>query len=145
MNVYHDSSCLVKRYVREDQSDEVQRLIVQAEFNACSWVTFAEVVSAIGRVRRSGMLPERAANEARSNFERDQNAYLWLDLDGELSREAAVLAWEHGLRGFDAIHLASAVRWRRLLGESPLTFATFDRALAAAARSEGLGVWPDTT
>ena len=142
MNVYHDSSCLVKLYIREDRSDEVFGLVAEAELNACSWVTYAEVISAIGRVRRSAMLPERAASEARSNFERDQNAYIWLDLGGELSREAAVLAWEHGLRGFDAIHLASAMRWRRMLGEAQITFATFDRALAAAAGAEGLSVWP---
>jgi hypothetical protein len=52
------------------------------------------------------------------------------------------LAWEHDLRGFGAVHLAAASLWQEAMGE-PVTVATFDRRLwAAAERSGGLVPFP---
>ena len=47
------------------------------------------------------------------------------------------LAERHGLGGFDAIHIASALDCSRLLGVQP-EFLTFNTRQAAAARDEGL-------
>jgi hypothetical protein len=47
----------------------------------------------------------------------------------------------HALRGFDLIHLASALTLRERLGEDFL-FACFDDRLLAAARAEGLHTYP---
>jgi hypothetical protein len=46
------------------------------------------------------------------------------------------------LRGYDAIHLASALMWRESLGVDTL-MATFDKQLWEAALSEGFTVWPE--
>jgi len=51
------------------------------------------------------------------------------------------LAWEHGLRAYDAVHLAAALIWQAALGE-PVTVATFDKQLWQAARAIGLAIWP---
>lgn len=53
------------------------------------------------------------------------------------------LAWEHGLRGYDAVHLAAALPWHEALGES-VTVATYDKQLWQAAQSTGLVVWPES-
>jgi predicted nucleic acid-binding protein len=58
-------------------------------------------------------------------------------------QRADALACQHGLRGYDAVHLACALLYRDGLGES-ITLATFDRALWQAARAEGLGLLPDS-
>lgn len=55
---------------------------------------------------------------------------------------AETLAWEHGLRGDDAVQLASAVTLQESLG-SPVRLATFDRHLWSAARSAGVEPWPE--
>jgi hypothetical protein len=55
--------------------------------------------------------------------------------------QAADLAWQHGLRGYDAVHLAAALTWCRSM-ESPALLATFDRQLWLAARRSGLAVLP---
>ena len=55
---------------------------------------------------------------------------------------ADLLAWAHGLRGYDAIHLACALTWREAVGEDPVV-ATYDRELWRAARSEGMTPWPE--
>ena len=54
-----------------------------------------------------------------------------------LAREAGRIAERLALRGFDAIHLASALEFGRLLGASP-RFLAFDARLAGAAATEGL-------
>lgn len=60
-------------------------------------------------------------------------------LDDALARSAGDLAERHALRGYDAVHLASALAID-LPGE--LVVATWDRELAAAALAEGRMVVP---
>jgi hypothetical protein len=57
------------------------------------------------------------------------------------STRADAQAWERGLRGYDALHLAAALFWQETLGE-PVTLATFDRQLWQAGAAAGLEVWP---
>jgi predicted nucleic acid-binding protein len=58
-----------------------------------------------------------------------------------LVERARTLAWSHGLRGYDAVQLASALTFQESLG-ADITFGSFDAQLAAAARHEGMAVWP---
>jgi predicted nucleic acid-binding protein len=58
-------------------------------------------------------------------------------------RRADSFACQYGLRGYDALHLASALLYRDGLGES-ITLATYDRALWNAAQAEGLLMLPDS-
>lgn len=53
--------------------------------------------------------------------------------------EAVRLADAHALRGYDAIHLASAVTLRRRL-DAGIAFASWDDELDAAADHEGFAV-----
>jgi hypothetical protein len=52
------------------------------------------------------------------------------------------LAWEYGLRGYDATHFAAALLWQETL-EMPITLATYDRELWLAANKAGMAVWPE--
>jgi predicted nucleic acid-binding protein len=54
---------------------------------------------------------------------------------------ADTLAWDHGLRGYDAVHLAAASIWQDALGER-VTLVTFDRRLWTAAEAVGLDAYP---
>lgn len=54
--------------------------------------------------------------------------------------EAVRLAEAHALRGYDAIHLASAVTLRRQLDDDRVHFASWDDELDAAAAREGFEV-----
>ena len=60
-----------------------------------------------------------------------------------LVSRAASLAWSHGLRGYDAAHLASALFWQEMMG-APATVASYDRQLWEAARAAGLIAWPES-
>ncbi|HEV8095093.1 MAG TPA: hypothetical protein VGP71_05145, partial [Burkholderiales bacterium] len=64
-----------------------------------------------------------------------------LQLSEPLVARAASLAWEHGLPGYDAVHLATALVWREML-DGTVSVATYDRELWRSAQASGLSVWP---
>jgi len=55
--------------------------------------------------------------------------------------KAAGLARRYALRGYDAVHLASALLGQERL-HLPVTLAAFDRDLWLAGRKSGMEVWP---
>jgi predicted nucleic acid-binding protein len=73
------------------------------------------------------------------NLDQDWGRYLRIEAGEALIHEAASLAERHRLRGYDAIHLASAILVKNRLAE-PVVFSSEDTALEAAARRAGLGL-----
>jgi predicted nucleic acid-binding protein len=61
-----------------------------------------------------------------------------IGLDDTLARAAGELAERHALRGYDAVHLASATA----IDDSDLVIATWDRDLASAAIAKNQIVVP---
>ena len=59
-----------------------------------------------------------------------------------LVSRAETLAWEHGLRGYDAVQLASAALFQESLGTA-VRLATFDKQLWNAAKRAGCEPWPE--
>jgi predicted nucleic acid-binding protein len=58
-----------------------------------------------------------------------------------LVERAEGLAWEHGLRGYDSVQVASALTWQESVG-AEIVLATFDQQLWDAAKRAGLKAWP---
>jgi hypothetical protein len=67
----------------------------------------------------------------------DWKNFLAIQVTVELVRLPGDLAEKHGLRGFDAVHLASAVTLRAKLA-SPVTFSCYDIQLQNASQREKL-------
>lgn len=153
--LYADSSVLVKRYLEERGSQELNAKIAETT-NASlrvltSVLTFAEVHAALAR-KLQERPPLRATEYhwATTRFNSDWRIYLTrvlltsvvLDLIPALSKK-------HFLRGSDVVHLASAlwVRRRFEFDSSPellperLILATSDRQLARAAEYEQFEVF----
>jgi predicted nucleic acid-binding protein len=140
--VYLDSSALVKRYVAERGSEEVEGLIPEAEALGTTLVSRAEIVAALAKAIRVGALGAEEALRARETFEGEWPDLVRLAISEQVVERAAEAAWDHGLRGYDALHLAAANTWKDLL-QRPVALATFDRRLWQAAGDEGLRPWPD--
>lgn len=141
MILYLDASALVKRYVTEPGSIEVAETIAKAEMTGTVIISRAEVVAALAKAVRVGVLSSDNASISLQHFRNE-----WLDLVRVQITEMVVsradtLAWKHGLRGYDAVHLAAALVWQEAMG-TPVTMATFDRQLWAAAKQEGLSPYP---
>jgi len=74
-----------------------------------------------------------------ADFEDVQNELLILGVDSSLARSAGQLAEDMGLRGYDAVHLATALA----LGEGgDVTVVSWDEDLSRAAERSGLAVAP---
>jgi predicted nucleic acid-binding protein len=140
--VYIDASALVKRYVAERGSNEVIELTVGAEIVATSLVSRAEVAAALARALHLGVLDHDGASRARRRFSREWSDLARVPVSEVLVSWAAALAWDYGLRGYDAVQLASALSWQQLIGQE-VVLATFDRQLWEAAPAAGLQMWPE--
>lgn len=141
MIVYLDASALVKRYVVEAESAQVVALIGGAQLTGTAVLCRAEVAAALAKAVRVGLVSREAALKALGAFNADWEYLIRLHFGEPLAARAAMLAWEHGLRGYDAVHLATALAWRETLGEA-VTVATYDRELWRGARAAGLSPWP---
>ena len=142
MIIYADASALVKRYVVETRSEDVVRLTSTAAAVATALVTRAEVAAAFAKAVRVGALDEAGARRAQRRFAHDWSDLIRVAVTEGLVARAETLAWEYGLRGYDAIQLAAALVWRETVGHD-VVLATFDRQLWDAASETGLERWPD--
>ena len=141
MIVYLDASALVKRYVAEVGSTDVRHLIAQAEIVGSSLISRAEVAAALGKAARLKMLTRDEASGALRVFRSQWADLIRVQPTEAIAARADALAWEHGLRGYDAMHLATAFFWKETLG-AEVTLATFDRQLWQATQDTGMLPWP---
>jgi predicted nucleic acid-binding protein len=141
--LYLDTSALLKLYIREAHSEQVHALVEGAQAAGTSILTYTEMAAAMARAARMGLLSEDAAGKAWKKFLGDWPGFTRLNLPAALTERAATLAWEFGLRGYDAVHLAAVTTWQDSLGE-PVILATFDRLLWSAGRKTGTATWPDS-
>lgn len=142
MILYMDTSALIKRYVREDGTDEVISIVERADGVASVTMLQVEMAAALAKSVRQQWVQEETAMQAWRDFLEHWHSFARLSVTVATLERASGLAWEHGLRGYDAIHLTSALSWQDVI-DVPVTLATYDRELWSAAQKEGLGVWPE--
>ncbi|MBV8357338.1 MAG: type II toxin-antitoxin system VapC family toxin [Deltaproteobacteria bacterium] len=134
---YFDTSALIKHLIQEAGSQQVETLIIAELWLATSKVAYAEVHAALARRLREGALTHTAHQTISHSFDSDWRVYLRIDLVDPLLTLTRELVLRHPLRGFDAIHLASALRLQERTGEA-VQFVASDERLLAAAKNEGL-------
>lgn len=134
---YLDTSALIKRFVAERGSSLVRTIVARPGSVATAKIAYAEVYAALTRKRREGHLLHGQYALACRQFEGDWRAYIRVDMRDEILLLARDLIQRHPLRGFDAIHLASALILKSALGEA-ITFAAADERLLQAAAAERL-------
>lgn len=137
MRLYLDTSALLKLYVEEDDSIFVEGAVQDAETTATSIVTYVEARSAFSRRRRDGSLTLADYHRVVREFDREWEQYFVIPVTDSLVKSAGRLAETHALRGYDAMHLASADYFQEKIGE-PVTFGCWDSRLETAARRQGL-------
>lgn len=142
MILYLDASALVKRYVVEAGSADVEACLRQADIAGTALISRAEIAAALAKAVRLNALDSQAGAQALRQFREHWPYYLRLQLRETTVARADSLAWEHGLRGYDAVHLAAALGWEEALG-APVTLATYDRQLWEISQRVGLASWPE--
>jgi len=137
MVIYLDTSSLVKLYVEEQDSSKVADLVRSSKVIATSLIAYAEARSAFARRFRENAFTPHQYKRLVSFFNEDWDNYLIVRLTKELVWLAGDLAERRRLRGFDAIHLSSALTLRQELS-APVIFSCSDRNLQKASRLEDL-------
>lgn len=136
---YLDTSALIKRFVAEKGSPLVQTLVKRKGPIATAKIAYAEVYAGLTRKLREGHLSEAQHTLACRQFDADWHAYIRVELHDETLFLARDLIRRHPLKGFDAIHLASAIGLGNALGEE-ITFVAADERLLRAAEAEDLKI-----
>jgi predicted nucleic acid-binding protein len=103
---------------------------------ASSILAYPEGRAALAAARRQDRLGEKEHGQALAAFEELYAELATVGVDEELARRAGGYAEELGLRGYDAVHLATALE----LGDEEVVLVTWDRDLARAAERAGLGI-----
>jgi predicted nucleic acid-binding protein len=134
---YFDASALVKRYLVERGSHETVALTAESEMIATSIVTRAEIAAAFAKAARTGVVTQERARSAQRSYARDWPDLVRVPVTEALVERAETLAWDHGLRGYDAVQLASALTWQESVG-TEIVLASFDQQLWEATPKAGL-------
>ena len=141
-----DSSGLVKRFTREKGTSQILNLLKPSNGHTIfiARITSVEVVAALTKQNRIGNLTVLELNKSIKRFKRSlQNRYAFVEISETLTNEAMILAEKYGLRGYDSVQLAAALKIQKrrlLLNLPPLTFVCADNNLNNAATAEGLSV-----
>src|SRR5262245_23498464 len=135
--LYLDTSSLVKLYFDEPDSAVVAAGVRKARVVATSVVAYAETRATIARRRRERLLTPAGASALIRQFEADWTALLTIEVSDVLARSAGLLADRLGLRGFDAIHLASFAQLLSRVVDDDARFSSADDRLMRAARKLG--------
>ena len=132
--MYFDTSAIVPIVIEESSSIDASRLWDDADRVLSSRLLYAEGRAALAMARRLDRIDERGLRNAVDDFERLHDQLDVIEITEVLVREAGGLAEQLNLRGFDAIHLASA----RLVNDPEMVLAAGDQSLLAAAQVVGI-------
>jgi len=140
MNVFADTSALLKLFLKETHSGAVRELFSDPSARPlASRITWVEALAGLARRQRMGTTTEDAIRYSRRELHRLWPFFTLVEVTSELTERAGDYSETLGLRGFDAVQLASAVELQQALAE-PVRFACFDYGLNQAARVLGLEV-----
>ncbi|NUO07263.1 MAG: type II toxin-antitoxin system VapC family toxin [Candidatus Brocadia sp.] len=139
MIVYLDTSDLVKLYVDEIGSDAIKEIVRKATVISTSKVAYAEARSAFARKQRDGSFSAKVLRKIVEDLNREWESYFLIEVTDGLIRLAGDIAEKHLLRGFDSIHLASAMNLKCKIA-SEVYFSSNDEKLNQAAGKEGITV-----
>ena len=124
--LFLDTSALVKRYVEEEGTGLVLRLMDQDPIWAASAVARTEAEITLCRL---GFGPAEA-DALGKRLREDWDRFHVVPVDPACLDRAAAIGCRHEVRTLDALHLAAADRLPR-----PVVMLTFDRRQGDAARS----------
>ena len=137
MNIFLDTSSLLKLYHNESGTDELIAILSKnIESIYLSELAILEFRSAIWKKNRVGEIDTDTANVIITCFQQDYAKFQWVLINNEVIQQAQLLLMKYGSRGLrtpDSIQLACALT---LKGKAILF--TADKLLNSFFKSEGL-------
>ena len=134
MNLFADSSALAKRYIADEKSEDLDRLLQGANSLAVSVLCLPEIISGLCRRLRERFLTRSQYAAAKAALETDLADAAVIAMIDEVLLGGISLLESYPLRASDAIQISSALVWRADV------FASADARQCAAAKAAGLKV-----
>jgi len=135
--LFCDTSALVKLYILEDSSREMQTLAGAASAIAVCRIAWAEMMAALARRAREFPNDADAIEVVRKRLRTDWARYVVVEVTQALVELAGEYADTFALRGYDSVQLAAARTLQDMAGEE-IQFACFDTRMGKAARMLGI-------
>jgi uncharacterized protein len=132
MNVFFDSSALVKRYIEERGSSEVESILRQASSLGVSIICYPEIISALCRLKRERILSMHTYVSVRTALMEDLADATICTIAPAVIKHSVALLESNTLRAMDSLHIGCALVWQADL------FVSADQRQIAAAKRAGL-------
>ena len=132
MKTFFDSSAFAKRYVEESGSQLVDSLCQEATEVALSVLCVPEIISALTRRVREGLLTDREYVDAKQSLSGDIRDAAIVNLVPQVVSTCTKILEASPVRAADALHVACALEWKTEL------FVSADKRQIYAARKAGL-------
>lgn len=136
MIAYFDTSPLIPLLIEEPTSITAAEVWDTADRVASARVVYTEARAAVALAHRLDRIDGATSTRGARDLEALYDQLDRVDVDDELVRRGGVLAEEHQLRGYDAIHLAAAER----IADDDTIVVAGDTELCRAAHSLRLHV-----
>jgi predicted nucleic acid-binding protein len=124
--------------LEEDGSQLADELWSRSSARVASRLVYPEARAALAAAQRGARIDERTHRSTVDDLHAACEAMALIGVDWALARHAGELAERYGLRGYDAVHLATALA----ADAADLVLVTWDRGLSLAAVQAGIAVVP---
>lgn len=131
MILFLDSSAVVKLFIEEPESVQVDEAVQQAQWIGVSSLAFAETTAAFVRRKGRKQLTAIQADEAFQALLAGWPGFMRYPVDERVTKQAGIVARTHSLTGADSIQLATADMLQR--EHRDVHFLAYDGKLNTAA------------
>jgi predicted nucleic acid-binding protein len=132
VKTFFDSSAFAKRYVEEPGSQNVDSLCQEATEVALSVLCVPEIISALNRRIREGILTRREYAEAKQYLSQDIRDAAIINILPQVVSTCTKILEASSVRAADALQVACALEWETEL------FVSSDKRQISAAKKVGL-------
>jgi predicted nucleic acid-binding protein len=141
VEAFWDASVLVPLCVNQPPHTVSSEMVLKRYAVNVWWGTSVEIMSALTRLRRSGMTSELEFQAAKAQLSRMIDDWNLVAPSNDLKALAAQILENYALRAADAFQLAAALEWCESQS-SGVVFLTADKRLAEAAGRSGFSLEP---
>lgn len=136
MNLFFDTSALIKKYIQEEGSDRVEVLMNEADCIFVSAITDIEVYSTFKRLLMENAIDASDLKILINEFSIDDQFYTHIGFDDAVSAQAKSVIGRYQLKTLDSIQLGTAL----VLKNEIDYFVVCDEKLIKSGKKEGLKI-----
>lgn len=147
MITYLDTSSFVPLLLQEKTTRDCELVWARATTVATTRLLYVETISSLQRANRDGRLSDRTTGPVIRRLDSYWREFRLVELDTRLTERAGEIAWQFGLRGYDAVHCAAACLLHEansetgMAGDFDFVAVSGDRKLAAVWRELGIATF----